>query len=64
MKIIKQGAVPKERVYITICEYCNTQFEFSEKEAKTKKANAEDFLKINCPLCKKIVEVEKDDYVR
>jgi RNase P subunit RPR2 len=53
MKIIKEGLIPEEVVYRTTCTKCDTEFEFSEKEAKvTSDQRDGDYVSIPCPLCK------------
>lgn len=52
MRIIKQGNLPEDRPYQTVCRNCNTEFEFLQKEAELVFDQRDgNFLKIKCPVC-------------
>lgn len=34
MKIIKEGQLPQERLYVCTCDNCKTEFSFHQKEGK------------------------------
>lgn len=54
MKIIKQGKLPEEQIYHSVCNYCKTEFEFAEKEGKVVFEQRDgDYVAIDCPLCKR-----------
>ena len=52
MKIIKQGALPEEKPYQTVCYRCRTEFEFMENEGEVIFSQREDDqVKVSCPHC-------------
>jgi endogenous inhibitor of DNA gyrase (YacG/DUF329 family) len=56
MKILKQGALPEEKVYRSKCHHCKTEFEYQQKEAKlTHDQRDGSFLTIACPFCQRQV---------
>lgn len=51
MKIIKEGRLPRAKVYRAECNNCGTIFEFKKEEAQyTSDQRDGDFLTIGCPL--------------
>lgn len=71
MKIIKKGKIPnKNHRYVTICENCETQFEFYQNECEKyddlidkKKKTSTTIIQVLCPLCNVIVDVDFNDFV-
>lgn len=52
MKILKQGTPPEKRVFTATCNYCKTEIEFEQGEAKRVNDQRDgDFLSIPCPTC-------------
>ena len=52
MKIIKQGSLPEDRPYRSVCRRCNAEFEFLEKEGEVVFDQRDgNFVKIKCPCC-------------
>jgi hypothetical protein len=51
MKIIKQGALPQEKVYKATCGNCSTEYEFTRAEARCSADQRDgDILITKCPL--------------
>lgn len=52
MKILKEGRLPEEKVYVHTCTNCKTLFEFWAKEGKiTYDQRDRDLISVNCPFC-------------
>lgn len=65
MRIIKEGKLPGEKLYVTSCRSCKTVFEFTRKESKMVYDQRDgDFLQIQCPLdgCNQKVFVDPKNY--
>lgn len=61
IKILKQGR-PKKTIYVGRCEYCNCEFEFEQRDAKTFQDHQwEGFsYNIDCPNCGRNIWVKKE----
>jgi hypothetical protein len=58
MEIIFEGVIPEEKVRRARCTNCNTIFDFKQSEGKIQHDPREgDYLSINCPLCKKQINL-------
>jgi hypothetical protein len=56
MRIIRKGALPQERMFRSVCLYCNCEFEFTQCEAYTFHDQRDgSYVQINCPTCKRPV---------
>ena len=69
MKIIRKGEIPKQQeknFYEAVCQNCHTVFWFEENEAKLVRVrdiyNPIHEGKVECPLCKNIVDMR--DWVK
>jgi len=63
MRIIKRGIPPEEREYQVTCHSCRTEFLFERKEATFHGDQRDgDYLEIKCPVCKKSVTTDVDDF--
>ena len=59
MIVIKPGILPETKVHGGKCFHCGAEFEFQASEAVPESTcRNEDYLKIACPTCKKIVWVQ------
>jgi hypothetical protein len=55
VRVIKQGIVPEEVVYRTVCLGCDTEFEFLQKDGKVIDDQREGtYVNISCPTCGKM----------
>ena len=59
MKIIKQGELPKNKVYQLVCHQCKTIFEFEKHEAQLFNDRGDMVLVIDCPVCKRTLSVNQ-----
>lgn len=59
MRIIRHGKVPHEEVYLSICGYCETSFEFYEYEANVKRSDKTQWVEVLCPHCRRVVKEDK-----
>lgn len=56
MKIIKEGQLPQERLYVCTCDNCKTEFSFHQKEGKVVHDQRDGpYITIACPLCQQSV---------
>ena len=59
MRVLKEGSLPEAEVFRATCPNCRTEFEFTRGEATYESSCRNDeFLKIACPKCRRIVYVE------
>jgi hypothetical protein len=59
MKVLKPGQLPETQIYQAQCGYCRCEMEFTRGEAKFESTcRNEDYLKVNCPTCKREVWVQ------
>lgn len=63
MKIISQGSLPEDEVYVVTCMNCKTRFEFEREEGEYILGDQrnESMIKVACPLCKQIVYAYSND---
>lgn len=64
MEIIKQGTLPSERIYEGTCNHCGTEVRFKRSEARCESHRNEDFVMVECPLCKHTISVDGGAYIK
>jgi len=65
MRIIKQGTLPANRMFVVECYHCKTIFEFQQSEGKTLSDRREgDYVYINCPTCNSQASAHANTYVK
>lgn len=64
MDIIKKGSLPSERVYEATCNHCKTEVRFKRGEAKCETHRNEEYVMVECPLCKHTISVDGDSYIK
>ena len=59
MTIIKPGGLPELQVFEGKCLHCKCEFSFERREAVPESTcRNEDYLKVECPTCKRSVWVQ------
>lgn len=64
MEVIKQGSLPSERVYEAKCNHCGTEVRFKRGEAKCETHRNEEYVMVECPLCKHTISVDGGAYIK
>jgi hypothetical protein len=64
MEIIKKGTLPSERVYEAKCNHCSTEVRFKRGEAKCETHRNEEYVMVECPVCKHTISVDGGAYIK
>jgi hypothetical protein len=64
VEIIQRGKKKSEFKYELRCRECSTLFRFGFSEAKFVSTPLEDWLEIECPVCKLACTVDTNRYLR
>ena len=64
MDIIKLGSLPGEHEYEGKCYHCSTEVRFKRSESSYVCHRNEEYVQVDCPLCKRVISVDYGAYIK